>query len=674
MEGARLGWSLLGMDERYDALPPAADEIRNMHYNPGGYWETAGGTFQVTTFAEDTGPISALTWFEPYPNVRHLVVERRNDAETSKISRVRLKSTGYEDIATRRRVDSTDLGTQFLQNGRWLYILSPVDGLERWDGRRRYPVGFSQPAPAPRVAGSEQGFDYPDRAGGEYASGYGTAGFNDRLKQRGVGAFATSTNDQWLYGYALQLVNDLGQESPPSQVVWAAGRNETGEGKRMVRLLAPRVGRNIRQVRVLRTINLIGAVEVDSGATLYHHSVWPFAGGFDLLDTVPDSDLGEAVDRDETGVVPVGARALAFWQSSSWLAGMPDDPTALRYSSPLFVEQFPEFNRLPVGSAATGPIVGLLPHGRTLLVFKRGGVYAVKGSPDTGYRVDPITELRGAGGPHCYQVIPDQGLICWDDHGPYLLQGTLDDDMTTRVVPLDAPIRRTLRRVGSLVQQIRSAYDPEHHEVWFAVPEGGYPYPRLGLVYHTLIGQWSLRTDYEIGAMTVWRGRLWVGSWNDSTAGRAGVHVVTRGSRTRAGAQAVTAVYNSAPLRTEDDRSFTAHRALLVGLSTGASFTVQTRTDRQLVREDQHEGTRRFVHPDVPLARWGESSGDEAALWGTDYRWADYERTRVAVSLRLNQGLEQELRVSSGRMGLIGLVLSTTLKPGELPNIMPRER
>ena len=61
------------------------------------------------------------------------------------------------------------------------------------------------------------------------------------------------------------------------------------------------------------------------------------------------------------------------------------------------------------------------------------------------------------------------------------------------------------------------------------------------------------------------------------------------------------------------------------------------------------------------------TEGRNTALWGAGYRWSDHEMTAFHMPLRSEIAFELELRLTSARMRIVELVVSTTLPKGNLP-------
>lgn len=644
--------ALGGMDTRLRPSEGTALIVDNLRYNPGdGTWESLEGTVSIGSIGSAG---VGCRWFNPRPNQRMFVVERRTAADQNTLTWLDLQGGGTTTIATRRRVENDDGNAEsFIELGRWLYFASAHNAWLRWDGVNVYPVGHDRAPPPPEVYGPEQGVNLYDVASGVYESLAGGRSLNVQA-QRGVGEQVYSSADgdaRWRYGYAYSVVNDLGQESPLSPVVFASGTNTSDEGKHMVRLRIPKFPKHIRGIRLWRTINVEG-VDVQTGLPMYLHSTFAAAHGFDFIDHAPDLELTEEWDPDAVGAVPAGVRTVTVWQGAVWVAGMDDDPNGLRYSHANFPEQFPTVNRLSVGSHRTGRVLALYPVPRGLVVLKTSGVYLVKGNPLDGYRAEVVDESAGLAARRAVAYVPDLGLVWLSASGPKLLTGALDDEQPTRVQGLGDTIadywRRNVR--GDRIEASVCVYDPMHHEVWFHVPHRGDNRPSLGLVFHTTLGGWSVRTDWQISGFDYHRGEVYAVGWNATSA-----YKFTRGSRTpnlSAGSTIESTYATNALLA---DPPVSVDKVLVFGraLGSGNTWTLDTRTDRAQTWTTQTETERAALTLMRDAPEWG------TATWSASAYWDDEHPTFTPVSVRTRTARMLELRLrSTDRLVLADLELS----------------
>jgi hypothetical protein len=644
----RYSVELGGMDDRMLPEKGSAKLIENMQWVPEGYWELVSGATPVTAFTSGSGAISALHWFAPRPNQRWLITERRIGPVMSRIAYVDPVTGLPVTILNRRRLDSDDLGTQFLDMGRWVWMLSPIDGLVRWDGTRTSRVGFSGPAPAPTAKSEISGGPIEDQAGYEY-NPVGDYQPND-INQRGLGerVIEPSTDaepNRWVYVYGLTMVNDLAQRSPMSPVVVVVGANNlyNGYGRGCVELSVPRAPAHVRGWEVWRSINLVDVGIVGQGVPMYRLGAYPTAAPFDMLDMKPDNELvlGELYVEDEVGAVPEAPRCMATWGGVNWLAGMSENPHRVVHSTPGFPEQFAPINHIDIGSASTGPIVALHPVPRGLLVFKTGSVHIVKGNAVDGFRSDEISSRHGSSSPRAIVTVPGIGTLFLDPSaGPLAVVGSLDDDGQTTIVPIGKGIRKFwTRQAGLLLGQAVVVYDSARDEVWWQIPEGGNSVPSIGLVLHVGSMQWSVRPGWDIGAFESYRGKVWMGSTDDTDA--PGVFVLTQGSRRLPNGDDLEGTYTTNPLRLDED-AWQIMRVEGIGLAMGeVSWEVSTRADRKVGNVVQSQTAPLLRHHSHDRDVWGK------ARWNADKRFTDPELTRFPVSVSTEMAFEHQVRIVS---------------------------
>lgn len=654
MQGDRIPVPLGGMAETVVTKNGVATRILNMHWDSEGFWRETPGTLALTTAAPGSGPVASCAWFNPRPGLRWLVYEVVTSVSTSTLNYLDFPTQTAVQFATRRRIASTDRGTLFLENGRWLYAFSSADAPIRWNGYYTAPVGFTGAAPQPTVAGYDQGFTSMDRAGGDMS----VPSYKNPTQQRGVGPFPDTANTYWRYGYAVTMVNELGQESPPSVMQFASGfnGNVVGVGRRMVRVKVPQFPDHIRGTRLYRTRNLIGVNDPGAQATLYFLDEFPTAAGFDYVDNTLDEELGPVFDPDSVGPVPVAPAAAIFWQSSLWLGGSPDRATRVSYSSPLFPEQFPATNYLEIGTVQTGAVVAMRLIQGGILVFKERGIYLIHGNHVLGFQVEALSETVGCAAPRAIEQVHGFGTVFLSDRGPYVVVGGLLDDHPVAVRPLDG-MRRTWRRfVGNATNLAASVsvYIAEFNEVWFQVTQGGDIRPNLGLVYHVDLDQWSLRLDWDVSCFTRQFSRTWVGSWDDTNF--PGMHLLTYNADNHFGNSA--AAFYQGFFTFDEAVKLSSVEVWVLAAGAAAPMDLNTVTDRQSSFAQTQAGkSQKLNRTDIDL--WG------AGLWSSTAQWSAYNPTRLSISTRMVTGREIGVSVLAQRMRVFAmqLVVTPTIHP-----------
>src|SRR5262245_44014725 len=309
MDGRIVTVALGGMDERQQPEKGSADLLVNLYRDPEGYWAVMPGLHQVINTGNNADVVS-LFWFNPRPNIRWLIVERGTDETTTELVWCNLPNQSVTSILSGwARKGDADAGTQFVENGRWVYFVSPVNPLTRWNGYRTVPAGFATGAPMPRCSGADQGFNYIDRCGGNY----NTTTFKNRRTQRGVGPYPDTENTSYRYAYGLTMRNDLQQESPMSALAYVSGENgmATSNGRHMNRIDVPLLPDHVVACTIWRSVNILDEGIPGLSVALFEGATFPMAGGFSFIDHTPDEELGAEFDPDSTGPIPQGSHAAA---------------------------------------------------------------------------------------------------------------------------------------------------------------------------------------------------------------------------------------------------------------------------------------------------------------------------------------------------------------------------
>lgn len=651
-------WTAVRLDRLDDRAMPSDGSLRllrDVQYDQHeGMWSVCNGALTVTPgFLASHGAISAMHWFQPRANQRFLLVERRLTDQTAALSWVDLRNLGapIDLIDTLRRVQSGHIGARFHDLGRFCIITSPYYAPLRWDGHSLRSLGFTSLCPPPIVLGGDQGFGRADAAGADIADVFTR---RHETRQRGVGEYPSSTDAPWAYAYRLTYIDDMGQESPPSALAFASGTNTADiTGKRMVRISVPALPASARAVRIWRSLNLYGAFEPIESVSTYLLAEFSVGYGFVWLDHTPDGELGNLLDENRLGTIPQGARTYALWAGRMWAGGMSEDGSRLRSSWPGYVGQWPANLWWTIGSAATGPIVALHPTPRGLLVGKSGGLYLVKQTSAEDFQVHTIVEGLGVVAPGSIVTVPDMGIFFLSEQGPMMLVGSLDDDRITEVVPLDKGAKRMWE--SYLPDQAAIAvYDPLRREIWVATNAGGDSKREQGLVYHCEPRTWSERTGWRVGAFEFYKGSLWVASAEDGINDDfAGVFVVTAASRVVPGGASITGRLDTIALEGVD--LWAPSAVEVVGLSMGqVAIDIAMREGRSQPFRRVSDGTRYQQQVDFDVPVWGTAKWDDNS--GSTY-WADYDPSKMRVSVHSNNAYSRSFRLSGAVFGLYALML-----------------
>lgn len=678
---AQISIQLRGMseDDLFSTDPSFASRIEDLERDPDGVWRPTPGLIEIAD-GWGLGEIVGIRWFNPRGSQRFLVYEQVTDTNEITLRWVDMTTGGsdtHRDIAVRRRRPARSGPAHFLQIGRWLLYFNGLEHPIRWDGRTVVPVGFAGPAPAPRVVGYTEGFQHFDVAG---AALDGTGFLHD--EQRGVGEFGN--NVRWTYAYGITVVNDRGQESPMSAIVYAHGASTSASGRCGVRIKVPRMPDNVDAIRLWRSINLVD--QQVASPTMQLLDTFQLGAEFDYIDLAPDSELGIAFVPESVGPVPLGINAAEFWQGRTWVAV--DD--RLHFSVAGFDEVFPEGNYLTIG-AGTGRIVALRSIPAGLAVFKEHGVYLVKGNELSGFRVETLSETEGTTAPRAIEYVSGIGLVFLSEHGPRVLRGILEDDQPTAIGQLRG-IRRTWRRhiIGTAIHNAFVVHRPEVEELWFHLPEFGQVPPTLGLVLHygDGPGTWSLRPDWPLFSGTTHDKKVWFGidgqaqllsrySWTGNVAGppedptvivnsEAETVYVGGGGGGSKGAP-IVGVYETGTFVSPTRILPTGIEIAGLVVGVDKSIDVQVRYGRRPTFEQTSDTT---MLPD----RWSED--DRRDVWGeatfdATKRWHDYEPGFIARSVMGRLTNQLQFRLSGTEMRPAGLRVNLATPDGN-PAIMER--
>jgi hypothetical protein len=635
---------LKGMSDRRRAEPDQPELLENVYLDPDGTWRTSGGYEQVTT-NEWQREVLGVHWFAQHQGGRQWLLAEYIVGASVVVGYIDFTIDNAVALESgRTHVPGPRPGSTFFDSGDWCYVLNGYNPPSRWNGREYVKVGFTTKPPSPTV--SIAAYDNGDK-------NHAAASPNNTF-QRGVGSEFDSNDksaSRFLYGYAIQWVNDRGMSSPASEIVWINGQNEdptpsSGKvGVRSINVTLPEAPDNVRAVRVLRTVNLWGGAAT-TAAPLYEIASFPTGGRVAFADDTPDFELVLRYDPYHHGLWPLKARYAAMFKGVLFV----DEGDRLRYSVPGFIEQMPEQNNLLLGSDSSGPIMGMKAARNVLIVWKRRGLYMVRGNPLDGFQVDTLDGDLGCTSPRAIIEVPGQGTLFLSDDGPYLLSSAIEDGAPTKPIYIGGPISKTWRKQVNRKALVaaRAGRNLADREVWFQVPEYGNDRPSLGLVYHFDVGGWSLRTGFSASCFTDSRDHrslLFFGSW-DTTSNIRGIHVYTRGSDQNG--TAVSSTVNSAWLRTGIRQSL-PYRVEVLGLNTGRDVTLKSRVDRA----NSFSGASDTTHEQKDYERerpvWG------TAVWDTD-DWQPFVPITLPTDFHEDVAREFQWQIVGEKLAVFGFV------------------
>ena len=273
-------------------------------------------------------------------------------------------------------------------------------------------------------------------------------------------------------------------------------------------------------------------------------------------------------------------------------------------------------------------------------------MFAIKGSHSQGFRIETITLADGTDAPDAVLDLPNVGVAFLSNRGFRVIAGAREEEgYPAKVVPIGQSIYRTMQeRAGKTnLQRTQAVVDPERHEAWWQLPDGGDNRLRLGIVYHYAKDTWSIREDWPVGAFAELDGNVFFGSNNPTD--HLGIFVLTHGSNKDGDALNAIWQHNGLELPQRANLS----RFALVALANYSSFSIETRTDN-------NDRWRRMADTDPVLAhteprnaslhhpRWG------SALWSVDPDdlWSDYDVARVPLSVSHTNAFIHSFRIQGG--------------------------
>lgn len=606
-----------GLDERWVQAPGAASLLENWRWDGRGGWETVGGWAPILEPAEGGGPryagsavIWSLHWFSRHNGgQQYLLYEDGGNLRVF----VGSGTTGWTTLATNRHVSySPWQHTQYAAWGNWCWIVNGVNQPLRYNGRKLVRAGFDTGPGAPQGWGYAEGFTHTTTSG-----------------DFGVGPTGDSADDVFArYRYAASFVNELGVESPLSplsnSVAWMFIHGTEDGARAMVALQLPSGGDHVVAIRLYRTKNYYYDPET-TAQTLYFlrqidaniEDIW--------IDAIPDNQLGAEVSKSDFGPWPRGAKYIAFFKSTCFLAGMPEYPDRVVYSRAGQTENFPPDNYFNLGNLDSGEITGMRATKNALIVFKRRGIYIIKGDPATGFSGHTMSEDAGAASPNAFADLPDTGLFFVSEQGVHLLVGAHEQgEEPTRIVTFTDELQDSWRDVN--VHALTNACGAFYHrdrEYWLAVPRMGQVRPNLIYVYHYDTKSWSTRPDVPVSCFAETRdhrGYLVFGSHD--TAAHPGLHVWSQGWPDYHGT-AVSKVYESAWLnfgRLYEE--VTVLSVILYVVGYAENLTLDYYVDRHIVGERARRvdgsDTRAAQHTnsDYQYPTWNTGTWDDGKKAG----------------------------------------------------------
>jgi hypothetical protein len=668
---------LRGVDLRYQVSPDSAADIQDMTWTLNDSWASCGGYRPITVNSLGYAPwtdvtIDSLHWFSQHNGARQWLLWEDSAGRLRRFwpkfphtpyivlyDRDGNRWDGEERARYIHRTPSA--GTQSAVWGGRMYLVNGQDEPIVFDGRVTGRAGYIR-APSPP-------------SGGVVFRGFSTTStsywLGTRLRSQGLGSSYpferedSEAGDAKLcaYKYKVTFVNRRGQESPmsePSNLV----QFECGDSgkKRFVHLSIPVGDSETVARRLYRTRDVFDEfghpVDRSYGYNYYFLKEVQDNVTEYIEDGISDSNLGSLTDPEDFGPWPSQAKFIGSFKNTLFLAGMPNNQ--IRFSAPNMPEVFPDLNLFDISEGDGGDITGMYPTKNAMVVFKRRGIYLIKGDPSRGFYVQTLTKDIGCIAADSVAEVPGVGLVFLSESGIYALEGALENTGSpTAITEISVPIRQWFDDLSdsALAGAIGVVYHRDR-EFWLCVPALGDVYNTMVLVFHYSVGSWSRRFDFPVRSAVETkdhRGYLFFGSGDSGN--RPGVYVYTHSeirlgdewgtpvtAETASSIKTISPIYKTAPLNFGGVYSG-VHPAYvnIYAVAHGSNgLSLNLNVNRSIDRSFESPKTRKQQHLIDPL----DSYGDDLYYDG-DTEWGYYRPTpfRYDVSL-MHESLTTELQLT----------------------------
>jgi len=527
-------WSTMSANILPEFLTPKAEVSE-----PGGLLGGAVGSASGTGASSNNAKIESLHWFSQHNGARQWLIWEDSDGRLQRF-RGSTPDEPYVSLTDRdgntwngtdrsRYVRRTPAaGTQGTVWGGRIYMINGNDEPIVFDGRVTATAGYRR---SPTPPSAELVFrDFDDE---ETSYWLGT-----KLRNQGLGSsypFDTGDGDGKLCGYKYRVtyVNRRGQESAMSESSNIV-QFECGDGgkKRFVKLIIPTGNTETVARKIYRTRDIYDEfgqpTDRDYGYNFYLVKEVQDNITTVIEDGVSDSNLGSLSDPEDFGPWPRQAKFMSSFKNTMFLAGMPNNQ--IRFSAPGMPEVFPMNNLFDISEGDGGDVTGMYPTKNALVVFKRRGVYLIKGDPVNGFYVQTLTKDIGCVAADSLAEVPGLGLVFLSESGIFVLEGALENTGTpTGITEMSVPIREWFDGLSdaALAGAVGIVYHRDR-EFWLCVPNLGEVENTVVFVFHYAVGAWSRRFSVPVNCAVETkdhRGYLFFGS-GDAGA-RPGIHVYT---------------------------------------------------------------------------------------------------------------------------------------------------
>lgn len=529
-----------GMDERYPANPKSADLVQNMYVNKRTKgWDSRIGYEKylpkLTNFSPWSGNSridSVYIWSRHAGAQQWVLYETEGAIYYLKPFQASVGATAPRQYLLLGRSVPTpsEPCTQYCPMGRFLMILNGSDRPMKWAGwplemkaaaltapvsKNLYPLGWDA-IPSPPQPWDVQVNPQTLTPRSVSIPAQGDDIFLGDPTETGTPPIGHDN----VYYYRVTFVNNAGSESPissPSQAVsWTtppSGYPVVGvRNKTYATMLEiPRGPDGTVARRIYRTKNQAssfdGQFDIRNGDGLFY-----YVGQVDnnseeiYLDVSADTLLGSAapLPSQSTPFPASLARFAAVYQGCLFLDGGADEDTRLYYSDPGKPDTYNALSFMDLSGTEGGAITGLYSHYNILLVFRERSVAVVLGNYNDGFQATTLRQNISPRGINTVASVPDLGVVFLCEDGIYVMKGGNAGGATMDIVKISDPISGTLDRLNKdLLPRAVGGYSPKWREYHVYFAADGQDRPLIGVVLHLDTLQWSVRTQFPVGALAV---------------------------------------------------------------------------------------------------------------------------------------------------------------------------
>lgn len=500
-----------GLDQRWNGEFGFADNIINARVDPQGLgwlfdrgleqWWDMGSSISVTASAAAlTGLFgstidSVYVWSKQNTEQTYYLFEQggalgyhcgNKNAGSYQSDKVEIAALGDRHIP-----NTNEPGTQYVPFGNRLLIINGYDKPVWFYGREKYrDFSFTLPTASVEILPIQSSY----LSGSVLDEGIASPAFSLN-ETYGAGQSASRNH----FDYKMTFITDTGSESPlssPTSIDWFPGTDPLELVKFGIMLSdLPRGPDGTVARRLYRTKNQkTSLVEGASDQVYYFLKEIKDNTTEVFIDIIPDGNLVDlAPSQNDSVTISSAYQYGTSWNNRLWLAGGTPHPTRIIYSDVGLPEQFGAFSYFELGNTTGGAITAVFPYYNNLLVFRQRSIDIIRMS-NGSFTVSQLTPEVGTVASNTIKFVVGIGVCFLGSDGIYTVLGGLDGGSSISVDKISTTCSKEIERINfSAAARACAAYSHKEKEYWIHYPVDGDNYNTIGLVLHTLNGQFSTR-------------------------------------------------------------------------------------------------------------------------------------------------------------------------------------